>query len=179
MINGKPVWHFYPTEVPGTYPVEPKDQWKLAYPVLVKEPPKAIVWKTVKEVPPPANTGAVTVYGKHVVLHAPSGAVDQTQIPAGQDGVGYYSNCTYNYHNTYNYTGAIEQAAAAAAAATKAEEETKAKAKAEAEEICITEDDVKIDAMLHEQVQAIHQLHYLHTVDYGAGDVYGRRYTRV
>lgn len=107
---------------------------------------------------------------------------------------GYYNNCTYNYNNTHNYVGVAEQAAVAEAEAkTKAEAEAKSKAeaeakaakakteaetKAEAEAIYISEDDVKLDAMLHEQAQALRQLYYFHTVDYGAGDPYGRRYVR-
>lgn len=115
---------------------------------------------------------------------------------------GYNNNCTYNYNNTYNYVGAAEQVAVAVAeemakvraeaeaaktkaeAEAKAQAEAKAKAKAEADTkeesaaIYLSEDDVKLDAMLHEQAQALRQLYYLHTVDYGAGDPYGRRYIR-
>lgn len=174
------MWHFYPSRVPGTYPVEPKDQWKLAYPATPKAQ-KAIPWKTPKEAPPPTDKNTVTIDEKTIVLHVPAGATDQAQmliptLATGQVsglGPGYYNNCTYNFHNTYNYAGPVHHGGYIQETAAQVEPEPEPE-----REIQLTEDDVKMDAMLHEQVQALHQLHYLHTVDYGAGDVYGRRYVR-
>lgn len=192
MVNGKQVWHFY---VPETDPSAPTT----AIAAAAKEQPK-IVRKSAQEFPSPISSNAVTIYGNTaVVLHNPEQA--QMLVPAP----GYNNNCTYNYNNTYNYVGTAEQVAVtvaeemakiakaraeaeAEAAKTKAEAEAKAqaeaKAKAEADAkeestaIYLSEDDVKLDAMLHEQAQALRQLYYLHTVDYGAGDPYGRRYIR-
>lgn len=191
MVNGEQVWHFY---VPDTYP--PPSTIAAATAVGTKEQPK-IAWKSIQELTSPANKDAVTAYGNTaVVLHDPWQA--QMLVPAP----GYHNNCTYNYNNTYNYVNATEQIAVAVAAAeekakiakakaegeakveaeAKAQVEAKAKAeadaKAEAEAIYLSEDDFKLDAMLHEQAQALRQLYYLHTVDYGAGDPYGRRYVR-
>lgn len=191
MVNGKQVWHFY---IPETDPSAPTT----AVAAAAKEQPK-IVWKSVQEFPSPISSNAVTIYGNTAVLHDPEQA--QMLVPAP----GYNNNCTYNYNNTYNYVGAAEQVAVAVAEETaktakakaeaeaeaaktkaeaeaKAQAEAKAKAEADAKEesgaIYLSEDDVKLDAMLHEQAQALRQLHYLHTVDYGAGDPYGRRYIR-
>lgn len=176
IVNGKPIWHFYSNPAPVT-----------------KEQPK-IIPKSTQEVSPPTSKNAVIVYGQTAVVpYAP----EQTQmlVPAT---AGYYNYCTYNYNNTYNHVcpatvSAAATAAAAAAAAAAAEAQAKAEAEAEAEAkakaegeakakaeaIYISEDEVKLDAMLHEQAQALRQLHYLHTVDYGAGDPYGRRYMRM
>lgn len=180
MVNGRQVWHFY---VPNTDPAA-------AAAATTKEQPK-IAWKSVQEVSSPTNS-AVTVYGNTaVVLNDPQHA--QIVVPAAS---GYHDHCTYNYNYTYNYVGGAEQVAAAERAKTEAEAKTKAEAEAkskaeaeakakseaetkeEAEAIYISEDEVNLDAMLHEQAQALRQLYYFHTVDYGAGDPYGRRYVR-
>lgn len=182
MVNGKQVWHFY---APSTYPTT-ATATATAAATTIKEHPR-ITWE---EVPQSTNRGANG--NTAVILHDPEQA--QTIAPAAP---AYHNNCTYNYNNTYNYVGVAEQAAAATAAGAeakaKAETEAKSKAeaeakaakakaeaetKAEAEAIYISEDDFKLDAMLHEQIQALRQLYYFHTVDYGAGDPYGRRYVR-
>lgn len=127
LVDGKQVWHFYPT---NAMTIRPGAQ--------------------VEAPPPVAPTDKI-------VVHPPG------QHPGGP-------HFTYNVYNTYNYPAATTGAAAAAP------EQKKEAAEPQQEGIRISEDEVKVDAMLHEQAEAIRMMRHLYTVDYGAGDVYGRRW---
>ncbi|KAH0612210.1 uncharacterized protein H6S33_010262 [Morchella sextelata] len=110
---------------------------------------------TTIEAPPP-----VTSTDK-IIVHPPG------QFPAGAGAGGGAGGpqLTYNVYNTYNYPAAQQEA----------KKEVEAKKEQKQEGIMITEEEVRMDALLHEQAEALRMRRHLQTVDYGAGDVYGRR----
>ncbi|KAH8149428.1 uncharacterized protein LAJ45_06507 [Morchella importuna] len=140
LIDGKQVWHFYPSHA------------------MTLRPNAGAVAATTIEAPPP-----VTSTDK-IIVHPPG------QFPAGAGGSGGGGpQLTYNVYNTYNYPVAQQQQEAK-------KEEVKAVEAKKQEGILITEEEIKMDALLHEQAEALRMRRHLQTVDYGVGDVYGRRW---
>lgn len=135
LIDGKQVWHFYPSHA------------------MTLRPNAAVAATTIEAPPPVTSTDKI-------IVHPPG------QFPAGTG-----PQLTYNVYNTYNYPVQQEEAKKEEVKAVEAK-----KPEQKQEGILITEEEVRMDALLHEQAEALRMRRHLQTVDYGVGDVYGRRW---